>query len=254
MWGRQTETAPQRDWKARSGRLSVSRVKENVTRACQPSSFSTFSLPNLQTGECEGQRREHLPSRSPETLLPKHCRSSHTCPCQCWTHTVDLLQDCFIFVKTTVLFVITCSAGSAPWFALRSVCDGRADRKWKRIYFHWIHDWWGLTENARSHNSVWFLQHTTLIPSTTLRYLHWGQPQTHSYDAAWVRLCWKHSCACHSPWEVFSVSPTLSALSFFSEIDAPKNLRLVSKTSTVLELEWDNSEAEVTHTVQFRFI
>ncbi|KAM4728389.1 tenascin-R isoform 1-T5 [Anableps anableps] len=36
-----------------------------------------------------------------------------------------------------------------------------------------------------------------------------------------------------------------TALSFFSEIDAPKNLRLVSKTSTTLELEWDNSEAEV---------
>lgn len=58
------------------------------------------------------------------------------------------------------------------------------------------------------------------------------------------------TCACHSPWEVFSVSKTLSALSFFSEIDAPKNLRLVSKTSTTLELEWDNSEAEVTHTAQ----
>ncbi|XP_029930439.1 tenascin-R isoform X3 [Myripristis murdjan] len=36
-----------------------------------------------------------------------------------------------------------------------------------------------------------------------------------------------------------------TVLSFFSEIDAPKNLRLVSKTSTTLELEWDNSEAEV---------
>ncbi|XP_039671362.1 tenascin-R isoform X4 [Perca fluviatilis] len=36
-----------------------------------------------------------------------------------------------------------------------------------------------------------------------------------------------------------------TALSFFSEIDAPKNLRLLSKTSTTLELEWENSEAEV---------
>ncbi|XP_061550695.1 tenascin-R isoform X4 [Phycodurus eques] len=36
-----------------------------------------------------------------------------------------------------------------------------------------------------------------------------------------------------------------TALSFFSEIDAPKNLRLLSKTSTTLELEWDNSEAQV---------
>lgn len=44
----------------------------------------------------------------------------------------------------------------------------------------------------------------------------------------------------------------LSALSFFSEIDAPKNLRLVSKTSTALELEWDNSEAEVTNAIQLR--
>lgn len=32
---------------------------------------------------------------------------------------------------------------------------------------------------------------------------------------------------------------------FTTEIDAPKNLRLMSKTSTSLELEWDNSEAEV---------
>lgn len=32
---------------------------------------------------------------------------------------------------------------------------------------------------------------------------------------------------------------------FFLEIDAPKNLRVLSKTSTSLELEWDNSEADV---------
>ncbi|XP_028449366.1 tenascin-R [Perca flavescens] len=32
---------------------------------------------------------------------------------------------------------------------------------------------------------------------------------------------------------------------FTTEIDAPKNLRLLSKTSTTLELEWENSEAEV---------
>ncbi len=31
----------------------------------------------------------------------------------------------------------------------------------------------------------------------------------------------------------------------FLEIDAPKNLRVLSKTSTSLELEWDNSEADV---------
>ncbi|XP_061835389.2 tenascin-R isoform X5 [Nerophis lumbriciformis] len=36
-----------------------------------------------------------------------------------------------------------------------------------------------------------------------------------------------------------------TALSSFSEIDTPKNLRLLSKTSTTLELEWDNSEAQV---------
>lgn len=34
-------------------------------------------------------------------------------------------------------------------------------------------------------------------------------------------------------------------MSFVSEIDAPKNLRVLSKTSTSLELEWDNSEADV---------
>ncbi|TRY98097.1 hypothetical protein DNTS_028461 [Danionella cerebrum] len=32
---------------------------------------------------------------------------------------------------------------------------------------------------------------------------------------------------------------------FVTEIDAPKNLKVLSKTSTSLELEWDNSEAEV---------
>ncbi|XP_010889627.2 tenascin-R isoform X3 [Esox lucius] len=36
-----------------------------------------------------------------------------------------------------------------------------------------------------------------------------------------------------------------TVLSFFSEIDAPKNLRVLSKSSTTLELEWDNSEAVV---------
>lgn len=42
-----------------------------------------------------------------------------------------------------------------------------------------------------------------------------------------------------------SVAPTLSVLLFLSEIDAPKNLQVLSKASTTLELEWDNSEAEV---------
>lgn len=32
---------------------------------------------------------------------------------------------------------------------------------------------------------------------------------------------------------------------FTTEIDAPKNLRVLDKTSTTLDLEWDNSEAEV---------
>lgn len=32
---------------------------------------------------------------------------------------------------------------------------------------------------------------------------------------------------------------------FFLEIDAPKNLRVGSRTATSLDLEWDNSEAEV---------
>ncbi|KAG7456964.1 hypothetical protein MATL_G00241500 [Megalops atlanticus] len=36
-----------------------------------------------------------------------------------------------------------------------------------------------------------------------------------------------------------------TVLSFFSEIDAPKNLWVLSRTSTMLELEWDNSEADV---------
>lgn len=42
------------------------------------------------------------------------------------------------------------------------------------------------------------------------------------------------------------MASTLSIVSFFFlEIDAPKNLRVLSKTSTSLELEWDNSEADV---------
>ncbi|CAL1579690.1 unnamed protein product [Knipowitschia caucasica] len=46
--------------------------------------------------------------------------------------------------------------------------------------------------------------------------------------------------------ESIAISTEFStALSLFSEIDAPKNLRLVTKSSTSLELEWDNSEAEV---------
>lgn len=32
---------------------------------------------------------------------------------------------------------------------------------------------------------------------------------------------------------------------FFTEIDPPKHLRILSKTSTSLELEWDNSKAVV---------
>lgn len=43
----------------------------------------------------------------------------------------------------------------------------------------------------------------------------------------------------------YFVTSSLSIVSFFSEIDAPKNLRVLSKTSTSLELEWDNSEADV---------
>lgn len=100
-------------------------------------------------------RWEHLPSRPPETHLPKHCWSSYMCPpCQCWTYAVELLQNCFIFVKMTALFFVICSAGSAPWFALRSVCDGCTDRKWKRIYFHRVYDRWGLTVNTGGRHSV----------------------------------------------------------------------------------------------------
>lgn len=52
---------------------------------------------------------------------------------------------------------------------------------------------------------------------------------------------------CHKSnfWWSDWVALPLSVLSFFSELDAPKNLRVLSKTSTSLELEWDNSEAEV---------
>lgn len=32
---------------------------------------------------------------------------------------------------------------------------------------------------------------------------------------------------------------------FFTEVDPPKHLRVLSKTSTSLELEWDNSKAAV---------
>lgn len=45
-------------------------------------------------------------------------------------------------------------------------------------------------------------------------------------------------------WPVWVSQPFLF-LSFFSEIDAPKNLQVLDKTSTTLELEWDNSEADV---------
>lgn len=38
---------------------------------------------------------------------------------------------------------------------------------------------------------------------------------------------------------------TLVVSSFNAEIDAPKNLRVLSRTSDSLKLEWDNSEAEV---------
>ncbi|KAL0966051.1 hypothetical protein UPYG_G00290180 [Umbra pygmaea] len=36
-----------------------------------------------------------------------------------------------------------------------------------------------------------------------------------------------------------------TVLSFLSEIDAPKNVHVLSKSSSTLELEWDNSEADV---------
>lgn len=117
------------------------------------------SLCHFPPSPCATRRQETVkdtdgniyPLVLPETHLPENCWSSHTCPpCQCWTHTVDLLRNCFIFVKTTALFYIICSPGSAPWFALRSVCDRCTDRKWKRIYFHEIYDRWGLTKQKHA--------------------------------------------------------------------------------------------------------
>lgn len=67
---------------------------------------------------------------------------------------MDLLQGCVIFVNRQFYFFVKRSAGSAPWFTLQSVCDGCAHRKWKRDYFHGIHDRWGLTETTHDDNCV----------------------------------------------------------------------------------------------------
>lgn len=49
-------------------------------------------------------------------------------------------------------------------------------------------------------------------------------------------------CAIDAWWLIFFC---LMIDLFFTEIDPPKHLRVLSKTSTSLELEWDNSKAVV---------
>lgn len=73
------------------------------------------------------------------------------------------------------------------------------------------------------------------------------------YETKKISTSWNCSASfhlftqCHQSnfWWSDWVALPLSVLSFFSELDAPKNLRVLAKTSTSLELEWDNSEAEV---------
>lgn len=194
MWGWHKEMAPQRDWKEWAVRVSVSRVKENLRRACQPVSSSTFCLHNSQTGECQGHRREHSPSRPPLKLICpntgealKHVllvRAEHTL----WIFCGILLfllkwQFCSLSYILQVLrpgsryevSVTGVRTGNESGSISTEFTTGEAQQKTRVVI--------AVCVCVRS------LQLTTLIHSTTLRYLHGGQPQTHTYDSAWVQLC-----------------------------------------------------------------
>uniref|UniRef100_A0A8C1QQS8 Tenascin-R n=1 Tax=Cyprinus carpio TaxID=7962 RepID=A0A8C1QQS8_CYPCA len=77
-------------------------------------------------------------------------------------------------------------------------------------------------------------------PKTTFRL----QPTLSQYSLQVLRPGSTYEVSLDNP-AFFYVTSTLSIVFFFLEIDAPKNLRVLSKTSTSLELEWDNSEADV---------
>ncbi|ROL44531.1 Tenascin-R [Anabarilius grahami] len=76
-------------------------------------------------------------------------------------------------------------------------------------------------------------------PKTTFRL----QPTLSQYSLQVLRPGSTYEVSVCGVWNG-TESGTIST-EFTTEIDAPKNLRVLSKTSTSLELEWDNSEADV---------
>ncbi|XP_052404994.1 tenascin-R-like isoform X2 [Carassius gibelio] len=76
-------------------------------------------------------------------------------------------------------------------------------------------------------------------PKTTFRL----QPTLSQYSLQVLRPGSTYEVAVSGVWN--GTESGAISTEFTTEIDAPKNLRVLSKTSTSLELEWDNSEADV---------
>uniref|UniRef100_A0AAQ5WY63 Tenascin R (restrictin, janusin) n=1 Tax=Amphiprion ocellaris TaxID=80972 RepID=A0AAQ5WY63_AMPOC len=110
----------------------------------------------------------------------------------------------------------------------KSITETSVEVQWQPFYYSF--DGWEISFIPKDNDGGM----TAQLPSTITSFVQTGLRPGEEYTVNLVALR-----------DQGRMSPTLSALSFFSEIDAPKNLRLVSKTSTTLELEWDNSEAEV---------
>lgn len=99
-----------------------------------------------------------------------------------------------------------------------------------------VNKFWPFTFDFSFH--ILYFSYTNIFISSGVVLLHLNK---HLYLISEMQLDNPAFC---DPFK-WLVHYRLCFLFYFLEIDAPKNLRVLSKTSTSLELEWDNSEADV---------
>uniref|UniRef100_A0AAX7TBA3 Tenascin R (restrictin, janusin) n=1 Tax=Astatotilapia calliptera TaxID=8154 RepID=A0AAX7TBA3_ASTCA len=108
----------------------------------------------------------------------------------------------------------------------KSMAETSVEVHWQPFYYSF--DGWEISFIPKDNDGGM----TTQLPSTITSFVQTGLRPGEEYTVNLVAL--------RDQGRSQPVTATVT-----TQIDAPKNLRLVSKTSTTLELEWDNSEAEV---------
>uniref|UniRef100_A0A8L0DNT7 Tenascin R (restrictin, janusin) n=1 Tax=Oncorhynchus mykiss TaxID=8022 RepID=A0A8L0DNT7_ONCMY len=111
----------------------------------------------------------------------------------------------------------------------KSITETSVEVQWQPFYYSF--DGWEISFIPKDNDGGM----TAQLPSTITSFHQTGLRPGEEYTVNLVAL--------RDQGRSQPVSATVTTCMY--EIDAPKNLRVLSKFSTTLELEWDNSEAEV---------